>query len=170
MATARERRYWASKEKRIRFKTVEIHHDSIGTLRYVLEQFNSKSFTLEATAPRNASATVEFEPMSGQLSDPSQSGATINRTLSLGRVGSEVRQKLKLIDNSSRYLSMQMIIRYYIAGEESAPSNVPEIYYISNVSIDENSVTITATDELVYNSRVSRVYREDELTGMQGFL
>lgn len=170
MVTARDRRYWASKEKRIRFKTVEIYHESLGVLRYVLNQFDDKDFTLEVDAPRNPSETVAFSPLAGELSDESQTGLVVNRTLSLGRVGAEIKQKLKLIDNASRYKSAQMIVRYYIKGEESEPSNIPEIYYISKIDINEGNVAITASDELAFNSRVSRVYREDELTGMQGFL
>jgi hypothetical protein len=170
MVTARDRRYWASKEKRIRFKTVEIYHESLGVLRYVLNQFNDKEFTLEADAPRNPSETVTFSALSGELSDESQTGLVVNRSLSLGRVGTEIKQKLKLITNTDRYKSAQMIVRYYIKGEESAPSNVPELYYISKIDINEGNVTITSSDELSFNSRISRVYREDELTGMQGFL
>jgi hypothetical protein len=170
MVTARDRRYWASKEKRIRFKTVEIHHDAIGTLRYVLGQFTDKNFMLEADAPRNPSQTVTFSAISGELSDESQTGLVVSRSLSLGRVGTEIKQKLKLITNTERYKSAQMIVRYYIKGEESAPSNVPEIYYVSKIDINEGSVTITSSDEVSFNSRISRVYREDELTGMQGFL
>ena len=170
MVTARDRRYWASKEKRIRFKTVEIYHESIGTLRYVLNQFTDKSFTLESDAPRNAGQTVTFTALTGELSDEAQTNLTVNRTLSLGRVGSEIKQKLKLIDNAARYKSAQMIVRYYIQNETSSPSNVPEIYYVSEIGISEGSVSVTASDELAFNSRISTVYREDKLKGMRGFL
>ena len=170
MATARERKYWASKEKRIRFETVEIYHEAIGTLRYVLKQFTDKNFTLESDAPRNPSETVSFTAIAGVLADEEQSSLEVERVLNLGRVGTEIKQKLKLINNAERYKSAQMIVRYYIQGETTEPSNVPEIYYIDEIGINKEDVYIKATDAILFNSRISTVYREDQLTGMRGFI
>lgn len=169
MATPRDREYWASKERGIRYETIEIYSSVMGLERYVLKQFSDKQFTLESTAPRNPSETVTFNPLAGTLGGFSFATDDITRTLTLGRVGTDIRKRLYQFTN--KWIDpVQVLVRVYHEDDLTAPDGGALTYYVKSINTTVDASSITLTTQRPFNQGVARVYREDKQTGLQGFI
>lgn len=114
MTTAKE--YYAQKQRLIRYKTLEVHFDGVGTFRFVKAQTVAKKFTLESTAPRNAGESVTFAPVNFLLNPPEQNDEpVISVRVQVAAVGQQVRE---LIDSIGAPMAMgEIVYREYLEGE-----------------------------------------------------
>ncbi len=107
---------WAVEKRRdiIAFETIELYHSSIGTLRYITRQQSNKQFTLESDAPRNPSELVTFEPLGFRVQRPAQNNEPVVKLdVQLGRVGTELKQKLKQIELGGFMNQAELIYRVF---------------------------------------------------------
>jgi len=88
------RQFHAQQQKKITYKTFEIYHPAIGSVRYVKGQYYSKTFTT------SDSGEVTFLPAAMKISLPDMSEyGNLSMKIDLGRVGSQLKEKLRLIDD-----------------------------------------------------------------------
>lgn len=150
----------------IRYKTIELYHPQIGALRFVRD-FKDKSLGIEAGADRNAGETVVFTAIQFDVVDPDQTAtpdATI--TINLGRVGSDVKAKLKLITGYGFMDQLEVIYRYYLSDDVSAPLKKYKLYG-SSVALSGLGAAITAEDDNPTNQDISRVYTFEDFPGLE---
>lgn len=159
----------------IRYHTVELYHSQIGTLRFVGDfevdgdiayPGNGHTFTLEATAPRNAGEAVEFAPTYMDFTPPEQTSDPVTSIdIQLGRVGTRVKAELKKIRDGGFLESMSVIYRMFLSDDTSAPAEVYTLW-ASSVTLQATSAAITATDSNPANKNVSRIYRFTDFPGL----
>ena len=168
MATTAEQRFFTTKPRQIYFETIELHHSQIGTLRYVFKQYFDKTFTLESTAPRDAGLPVTFAAAAGEVSPLVQSDSpTTSLEISLGRVGQQVKQQLKKINGTGWLEQIECIYRVYDGSNASEPMNNPPTLFISNVSMDLDSVSMTCEDDNPNGVTVARKYLAQDFPGLE---
>jgi hypothetical protein len=150
----------------IRFKTIEIWHPQIGTLRFV-KDFTDKQLGIESTADRDAGQTVTFSALNFEVADPAQDD-TPNALIiiQLGRVGSDVKDKLKLIKDFGFMDSVEVIYRYYLSDDLTAPAKKFKLFG-GSVVLSGNNAGITAEDDNPTNQDVSRVYTYEDFPGLE---
>jgi hypothetical protein len=150
----------------IRLQTVEIWHEQIGTLRFV-KDFTDKSLGIESGADRDAGQTVLFSALDFDVVDPAQTDtpeAVI--TIQLGRVGSDVKDKLKLIKDFGFMSSVEVIYRYYLSDDLTEPVKKYKLFG-GSVILNGNSAGITAEDDNPTNQDISRVYTFEDFPGLE---
>lgn len=168
MATDAERRFFTTKPRAIYFETIELFHIQIGTLRYVARQFFDKSFTLEATAPRNPGETVVFNPAAMEISPLVQSDNPVTSLgIHLGRVGQNVKENLNKISGTGWLRSVECIYRVYDGSNTAAPLNVPPQLQISGINMQDDHVTLTAEDDNPSGVTVARRYLAQDFPGLE---
>ncbi len=168
MTTAAENRFFTTKPREVYYETIELYHSQIGTLRYVFNQFFDKTFTLEAGAPRDASTAVVFKAASGDVSPLTQSSNPVSSLqINLGRVGQGVKAELRKISGTGWLEQIQCLYRVYDGSNLTAPMNVPPELFISNVSMDGESVSLTAEDDNPGGIAVARKYLAQDFPGLE---
>lgn len=148
------------------YTTLEIYHSSIDVLRFV-HDYSERQFTLENNAPRNAGETVTFNPLNFSALDPEQDDTPSARiNITLGRVGSEVKEQLKKIRGFGYMEPAQIIYRRFLSDDTSAPVKVFRLFADQPI-IKANEVTITATDDNPTRQNVSRLYTFRDFPGLE---
>lgn len=146
------------------YTTLEFYHPDFGTLRYVLNQYSAVSLTLEAGAPRNASATVSFEPLAAQASDPEQGqfGASID--IQLGLSGLQLKEKMNSITDIGRRQPIEVVWRRYVSDNTTAPA---ALYYMQAASVNTRGRqgAIVAQQRSAQDRSPWRRYKDDEFPG-----
>lgn len=174
--TERRRAFYSRKPSQtIRYHTIELYHSQIGTLRFVGDfevdggiayPGNGHTFTLEATAPRDAGQAVEFAPTYLQFTPPEQSDdPVVSIDIQLGRIGSRVKRELKKVRDGGFLEPMAVIYRMFLSDDTSVPAQVYTLW-TSGITLQASSVAITATDNNPANKNVSRVYRFTDFPGL----
>jgi len=170
MTTARDRLYWAQKERAARIDTVEIYHPVSGVLRFALRQFSDITATLEATAPRNPSEQVLFTAVAGSISPRQQSSGVVTRNLTFSSIGTSAYSYISQLTGIDTIKTpIELIYRSYIASELTQPSNTPELYEVKPITIGER-VELTATDKNPRGKRFARLFRSTDFEGLNGFI
>ena len=155
-----------SRKDRVRYyRTLEIYHPTIGTQRYVDGRIDPLNFTLEASAPRNASASVEFLGGAFSFIKPDQGNPNLYADIQLGRVGKQVKQQLKSIRGADRALTGEVILREYLGGQLGAPVFVLRLY-ISTITLTAEGVVIRAEQSNPADRSVSEFYTSDRFPGL----
>ena len=147
------------------YKTLEIYHPTIGIMRYVDGRIDPIDFTLEADAPRNPSASVEFLGGAFSFIKPDQGNPNVYADIQLGRVGKQVKQQLKAIRGADRALTGEVILREYIDGQFGAPVFVLRLF-ISTITLTPDGVVIRAEQSNPADRSVSEFYTSDRFPGL----
>lgn len=141
------RQFFTQKERKRYYKTLEIYHPTIGVLRFVNGRIDPLSFGLEASAPRNAGETVEFLGAAFEYSLPEQNENVVTMEIQLGRVGRDVKQKLKAIRLAgTEFDSADVVIREYIEGELTTPMFTLRLFVASIAMTFEGVAILTQLD------------------------
>ena len=148
------------------YLTLEIYHPAFGSLRFV-NNFTAKTFTLEASAPRDGGQAVAFTPLNFKSPEPDQDeSSSVRIRIDLGRVGSEVKEQLKKIRGFGFYEPAQIIYRKFITTETSGPVKIYKLYS-SQVAIQKDNVSIIATDDNPSRQNISRLYQFGAFPGLE---
>jgi len=159
--------FFETRERKIRYETIEIYHPAIGTIRYVNKQFIDKQFTIEAGASRDAGLTVTFTAGNFTVQPPSVSeDGVASMTVQLGRIGTLIKQELKSIRDYSiinpNTTPAEFVYREYV-------DNVPSIFnsWIGAITIEGDSVAITASDDNPASISVATRYLSQNFPGLK---
>lgn len=161
--------FFTRKERKRYYKTAEIYHPTLGVQRYVANRIDPKNFTLESTAPRNASESVAFTGATLEYFPPEQNEDTVSAEIQLGRVGRTVKQQLKSITGFSRLQVGEIILREYIEGEESAPV-YSLLLYISTITMTQDGVVILAEQDNPAGRGSAQIYTGERFPGLRALL
>ncbi|MEC9061544.1 MAG: hypothetical protein VYC55_08060 [Pseudomonadota bacterium] len=159
------RAFFAQKQRKLRYRTVEIYHPTIGVNRYVRKQQEPVNLTLEANAPRNAGESVQFDGAFFQYTLPEQSDSTISAEIQFGQVGRTFKQEIKKIKGTDRTKTGEVIIREWVKGETS-PDFVLELY-VATIATQSNGAVILATQDDPSNKGVSQIYTTSRFPGLK---
>lgn len=159
------RAFFAQKQRKLRYRTVEIYHPTIGVKRYVRKQQDPVNLTLEASAPRNGGELVSFDGAFFNYSLPEQSDSTISAEIQFGQVGRIFKQELKKIKGADRAKSGEVIIREWVKGEVS-PDYVLRLY-LATVATEANGAVILATQDDPSDKGVSEIYTTSRFPGLK---
>jgi len=151
------RQFHTQKPIAIRYITIEISHPQIETKRFVRDQVENKTFTIDGQQ-------LTFQPLQFEVPRPSQreqEQSSIN--VRLGRIGSEVLTELKKINGFDWFSQATLIYReIYPTGEIKAFE-----FTISEIRITTRNVNIVASDDNPINYRVARPYTIDLFPGLE---
>lgn len=162
--TITRRRFFATKERVRYYKTIEIYHPAGVLLRFVNGRIDPKLFTIEASAPRNAGAEVEFTGGNFEYQQPEQNENLVSADVQLGRVGTQVKQLLKSIRGLDRAKTGEVILREYIAGQESAPVFVMRLF-IRSVTMTAEGVAISIEQDNPADRNIAELYTSERFPG-----
>ena len=164
------RQFFTRKERKRYYKTLEIYHPTIGLLRFVSGRIDPLSFGLEASAPRNAGDTVEFTGAAFQYTLPEQNENVITMEIQLGRVGRDVKQKLKAIKQAgTQFDSADVVIREYIEGELTTPMFALRLF-VSTITMTFEGVAILTQLDNPAGRNVAELATIERFPGLEGIL
>ena len=158
-------REWATQKKlSIAYETIEIYHPAIGVLRYVTRQQFSKNFTLGPNEPRDANTEVTFEPFGFIVQRPAQNNDPILRLdVQLGRVGTDLKKSLKLINSASDLMTpAELIFRVFLNDEQVQALPLQ----IASITIKDRDAVIRAEQENPTFRDISRRYIAADFPGL----
>lgn len=158
------RQFFATKERVRYYKTIEIYHPAGVLLRYVSGRIDPKFFTLELTAPRNPGAAVEFTGANFEYQQPEQNESLVSADIQLGRVGTQVKRILKSIRGIDRARTGEVIMREYIAGQESAPVFVMRLF-IRSITMTAEGVVISVEQDNPADRSIAELYTSERFPG-----
>ena len=159
------RAFFAQKQRKLRYRTVEIYHPTIGVKRYVRKQQEPVSLTLESDAPRNGGEPVSFDGAFFNYSLPEQSDSTISAEIQFGQVGRIFKQELKKIKGADRAKTGEVILREWVKGE-TEPDYVLRLY-LATVATEANGAVILATQDDPSDKGVSEIYTTSRFPGLK---
>lgn len=106
--------------------TLEIWHPAFTEPIRVVRDHADLGATLEAGAPRNPGASVNFTAFAFEVSPPELSpDASPSLTIELDNVGRELLTQVELASSSA--VPIEVIYRQYLASELGAPQNNPPL-------------------------------------------
>lgn len=124
--------------------------------------------TLEATAPRDPGATVEFISCPLSMQRPEESDTASNPTISMGRP--DVSGELKrVLDTARGSLEPWVLIeRVYASDDTSEPALLPPLQYeVDAVGLSQGSANLSASYGDHINEAVPRItFRRDQYPGL----
>lgn len=138
LTDAQREAYAVASVDEVSLETVEISHDTAGTVYLVKDQ-------QELTATLEDASTVTFEPVGFTLSDPimGEDGAQ-EMTLTVDNVDKRISEYLDNVDGSQIPTFLKK--RYFLASDTSQPSTVePYELTVTEVTSTLTQVTLTAT-------------------------
>lgn len=157
--------FFSRKDAVIYYRTLEIYHPTIGVLRYVNKRIDPLTVTLEADAPRNPGAAVSFDGGAFEFIKPDQGQQLVRADIQLGRVGQQIKQKLKLIRGADRALTGEVILREYLGGQLEAPTYVLRLF-LASVTLNSEGAVIRAEQDNPSDRSVSEFYTSDRFPGL----
>lgn len=172
----RRRAFYARKPSQvIRYHTLELYHSQTGVLRFVGDfevdggvayPGDEHTFTLEATAPRDASTAVQFLPTYMEFTPPEQTeDPRTEIDIQLGRIGTQVKKELRKVRDGGFLESMEVIYRLFLSDDTSEPVQVYKLW-TSAITLQASAVALTASDTNPANKNVSRIYRFSDFPGL----
>ena len=155
---------WLTQKKlSVAYETIEIYHVDIGVKRFVRNQQFEKNFTLPSDAPRNASESVEFDPVGFVLQRPEQGDQpVVSMNVQLGAVGSDIKRLLKQIPIDGFMNQAELIYRVFLDGDQV--QYLP--LQISTISITTDNVVINAEQSNPTFRNISRRYTYGDFPGL----
>ena len=159
------RAFFAQKQRKLRYRTVEIYHPTIGVKRYVRKKQEPVALQLESGAPRNSGQQVQFEGAFFNYSLPEQDGSTISAEIQFGQVGRIFKQELKKIKGADRAKSGEVILREWVKGE-TEPDYVLRLY-LATIATEANGAAILATQDDPSDKGVSQIYNTSRFPGLK---
>lgn len=155
------RAFHAQQQKKVKYQTFEITHPAIGVVRYVGGQFYAKTLTLKT------GAQLVYEPIQMKVGLPSMGEFnTLSMKIEIGTVGTQVKQKLKLIDaynvNSPNTTVTPFIYREFLDGVEIGAFNM----WVKDFVLNDRNVAILASDDNPSAISVAERYTEAKFPGV----
>lgn len=153
-----------------RYFTFEIYHPAVGSLRYI-QNVKDKDLRIEVNGEHNAGELVTFNAASVEysLGDQNSESGKRQASIQLGRVGTDTKKHLRAINryNSSNpnIDTTDIFIRFYQDGDEY-PVNVIKLY-VTTVNLEDDLVSIDASDEDIAYKDVSLIYTATKFPGMK---
>lgn len=134
-----QREYWSKRPANVlQYLTAEFYHPDFGYIRLVQNQYTDKTFDVDGTGEVFTATSMEIPTVTSQSTDTTQAGS-----ISFGRIGSDVRQKLMMITpmGSINY-PIQVTLRHYENGI-TAPIYERRLYADKNgIAIGADNVTV----------------------------
>lgn len=162
------KRFFTTKPREIYFETFEIYHPQGISRRLVARQFETKSFGLESTAPRNAGQTVEFEPTSMEVTPVQQSNqTTVSLELQLGRVGKQIKEELRKISGGGFLTPIEGIYRVYRGADLTTPMMTPVTLFCSSVGLENEDAALLFEDDNPASITVSKRFLPQDFPGLE---
>jgi len=136
-------------EEQREFRTLEFFHPDFASIQRFVQDFVSAQLTLESTAPRNASTTVTFNPLSMVITEPTENQDGVQLlTVSLGATNDELQNQIDLITPANAFKPVECIYRKFYSGNTSEPVLVLNLS-ISTVDFEgytKNNITAEDSD------------------------
>lgn len=163
MPTPLQAQFWMTREKKIQYSTIQFINNQFGTISLVANQFTPKTFNVDGVM-------VEFQPVRADIpKQPTQADGTSDARVIFGRIGLQVRQKLREIDpfNPDDRV-IRAVIRTYNAGD-TLPFQVYDNLYVDEggVLIDQDNVEVQLTTDNPMVLRANLFYDPDVFTGLK---
>lgn len=155
-------------ESQIEWRTLEIYTDVDDSLFRFVASKTSKEFTLESSAPRNPSETVEFSPATMEITQPSerQDGEQILQVV-FGDSDGVIQNLIEDIVTNGQFSEVQIVYRKYYSEDVSEPASPPLYLYASSVSFEGYAQgSLTAEDALLNSRKVGTYYTTDLFPGL----
>ena len=135
------RKFHAQQLKKIVYKTFEVSHPAIGVIRYVGGQFYAKTFN-------TSSGLATFEPIQMKVGLPNMGEfGTLSMKIEIGRVGTQVKEKLTAIDNYNlaypNTATTPFVYREFTDGVETVRFSM----WVREFVFDGQNVAILASDD-----------------------
>lgn len=129
-----QRDYWHKRPADVlQFFTVEFFHPDFGFIRLVQNQYTDKILDVDGTPQTFQAVAMQIPTVTNQSTDSTQAGS-----ISFGRIGTQVRQKLLMITPlGSISFPIQVKIRQYEDGTAAA-------IYERRLYVNKNGITINA--------------------------
>lgn len=159
------RAFFAQKQRKLRYRTVEIYHPTIGVRRYARKQQEPVNLTLESSASRNGGESVQFDGAFFNYSLPEQTESIISVDIQFGQVGRIFKQELKKIKGADRAKIGEVIIREWVKGE-AQPDYVLRLF-LATIATEANGAAILATQDDPSNKGVSQIYTTSRFPGLK---
>ena len=165
--TAARKTFFAAKERKMYYRTMEIWQDGGILLRYVSGRIDPKSFKLEANAPRNAGEEVEFLGGYFEYQLPDQNDSKSGADISLGRVGSQVKRLLKELTPAQRTKPGEVVLREYVAGNELIGPDYVLRLYTEKIALTAENVIIKIGSDNPAARGVAMLFNPEVFPGLQ---
>lgn len=152
------------------YRTIELYHPQFSpTTQRFVSDFADVNLTLEAGAPRNASASVTFKAISMAIVEPGESAESDQQlTVSMGAVGKEVRDVVDQITGSGYLTPVQIIYRKYLDNESTKALILVLYLSASNLRFEEyTGVGFTAEDHDFTNKPSGEIYTFERFPGLR---
>jgi hypothetical protein len=139
------------------YHTLEIWQSSFDQpARVVANVGSDMSFGIEATAPRDAGATVTFLACPFEASYPEQrEGQPPSSAIKVDNVNRELVPKIRAALGTREYI--QILYREYLASDLAEPAYGPVEFQLTNVKMVGTSLTGTAMVKNLQNKRFPRI-------------
>jgi len=119
------------------YETVEFNHDDFGSIYLVANQVFTKSFTVNGVSTEFRPVNMTIPSSTDIRADSSAAGV-----IKFGRIGNDIRDKLKQITPSGRLKPIRAVIRVYQSGLTN-PTFEKHLFVADNgISRDESSVAV----------------------------
>jgi len=155
------RQFHAQQQKKKFYRTFEISHPAISTIRYVGGQFYTKTLTLKN------GTQVTFEPIQMAVGLPSMNQyGTLSMKIDIGRVGTQVKKHLQAIDAynlaNPNTATTSFIYREFIDNVEAYSLEM----WVKDVIIEGQNVAILASDDNPAAINVAEIYTAERFPGL----
>jgi hypothetical protein len=150
-------------------RCIELYHSAFSSVQRFVQDLVDQNLTLEATAPRDPSATVLFTAISMSIKEPFEEANTDPvLAVTLGAVGNEVQDQINGFDADDYMEPVQFIYRKYYSGDLSEPVMVLNLDVTGLSFNGYTQVQFSAEDIDLTNKRSGRVYTLEDFPSLEG--
>ena len=161
MPTQAEREYYAQRQVKVKYETVEFSNPSFNSVYLVANQLSNKTFLVNGNQ-------VEFTAVSAEIPDqPEETEGTATATIRFGRVGTEFLEVLESSDPFGSMSPIDVIVRIYLGGEDDPISSYSLVVSEEGVNIGEDTVEVPITTTNPLRLTTNLFYNPDVFTGLQ---
>lgn len=157
--------YFSAKARIREYRTLEVYHPTIGTLRYVNGRLDPLLATLELSAPRQAGQLVNFNGGAFEFAKPDQQANLVRADIQLGNVGQHIKQHLKAIVGAQRIKTGEVIYREYLGNNLGSPVFVLRLF-IKAVSLTPRGALIRAEQDNPSDRQIAEFYTSERFPGL----
>lgn len=154
--TITQRRFFNTRPKLVEYMTLEIQHPAFGVKRWVKDYFDK---TFEGNIYQ-----ASYMEIRETIQDDR---AAISYEIQLGRVGSQAKPLIKLVDKYPLgwVIPIKGTVKYFLSDDLNTPYRTPVTLDVSNVAIDGESVAITLETANPRGLQVARRYTGADFPG-----
>lgn len=150
------REYKSKRPNRIIYDTLTFYNESFGTIRLVDKQIFPKMF-----------AGQVYTPCRMEIAESQQSSTpVIDCSVKFGRLAQDFKQQLKKWRGYARITPISCTYQRFDSNDMKTPLK-PWTLYVSDVSMDQNDVTVSLTLKNPLNNNIGQLYTVDDFPGLQ---